>query len=153
MGLVTTVLFLPASIQRGKDLEAAHAQLIKNIEERRVEIENLRRELDQLNVEVRNYTSANADLEYQINELKRHIDVLTRQNADLNVELDQILNKNQEIQDELNRMKTIADKQKENEQSLLKSLATLQIAKNRDEREAKEAKDSSKPKPKSKALK
>lgn len=123
---------LDREIQRGKDLEAAHMRLITTIDERRAELEALRREMEDLNAKIRELTSINADLEYQINELKRHIEVLSRQNSDLNVELDQILHKNQQIQDELNKMKAIADKQKMNEENLMKSLATLQISKIRE---------------------
>lgn len=119
---------LEREIQKGRDLEAAHSRHLVTIDDRRHELEGLRREADDLNVQIRELTSVNADLEYQINELKRHIDVLTRQNADLNVELDEILNKNEQIQEALNRMRVIADKQKSNENSLLKSLATLHIS-------------------------
>jgi hypothetical protein len=44
------------------------------------------------------------------------------------------LNKNQEIQDELLKMMQIEEKQKLHEKDLLKSLATLQISKQRAER-------------------
>lgn len=122
---------LDAEIRRGKDLEAAHAKLITNIEDGRRELQSLRRELDDLNIQVRDLTGSNADLEYQINELKRHIDVLSKQNEDLNIELKEILIKDQQVQDELNRRKTIIDKQRLNEDSLLKSLATLQMNKSK----------------------
>lgn len=123
---------LEREIQRGRDLEAAHARLVDTIEDRRAELSILRKQLDELNIQVRDISATNADLEYQINELKRHIEVLTRQNADLNVEIDQILHKNEEMLNALNRMKSIAEKQKANEQNLLKSLATLHIQRKRE---------------------
>lgn len=121
---------LEGEIRRGQDLDSVHSRLIVSIEEGRRQLQGLRRELDELNVQVREMTGSNADLEYQINELKRHIDVLSKQNEDLNIELKEILIKDQQVQDELNRRRAIVDKQRMNEDNLLKSLATLQIRKN-----------------------
>ena len=76
---------------RANALQDDHKRLVEAIENARRDLDELRREADDLNEKVRLVTSSNADLEYQLAELKRHIDVLTKQNQDLNVELGDIL--------------------------------------------------------------
>ena len=76
---------LGAEMKRGDELRAIHKRLVDDIEARRVELDNLSREADELNDRIRDLTAINNDLDYQIAELSRHIDVLSKQNADLNI--------------------------------------------------------------------
>ena len=112
-------------LKRGDDLRNAHKRLVDNIEARRVEIDALSREADELNDRIRDLTAINSDLDYQIAELSRHIDVLSKQNADLNNELAEIIMRDRAVRDELNRRDSILDKQRANEENLKKSLSDV----------------------------
>lgn len=118
---------LDKEVERHSQLQDDYHRIVKAIEDGRRDLDDLRREVEDLNEKVRAVTSSNADLEYQIAELNRHIDVLTRQNKDINAEIHEILDLDKKVREELERRAAIAEKQKLNEENLLKSLSDLNM--------------------------
>ena len=111
-------------------MQEDHHRLTKAIEEGRMDLDGLRRELEDLNEKIKYVTNNNADFEYQLSELKRHIEVLTKQNTSLNVELQSILDLDRKVREELDRRAAIAEKQRMNEENLQKSLNELHHIRN-----------------------
>lgn len=111
---------------RNNALQEDHRRLVEAIENARRDLDNLRREVEELNEKVRCVTSSNADLEYQLAELKRHIEVLTKQNHQLNAELHEILDLDKKVREELERRAVLIEKQKLNEENLKKSLMDVE---------------------------
>ena len=103
-------------------LQEDHRRLVEAIENARRDLDDLRREVEELNEKVRCITSSNADFEYQLTELKRHIEVLSKQNGQLNIELNEILNLDKKVREELERRSALIEKQKLNEEHLRKSI-------------------------------